>query len=233
MQEFFLTIIVPAFNEEQHLTTSVEEVLKALDQIKINFEIIIVDDCSTDNTFRVAQSCSQRNPKVKALQNPKNLGLGGTYRTGLSVASGTHVTWVPADESHPAEGLLPTYQAIGTADIIIPRVTNPEIRGRRRRLISRCYTALVNFLSGLHIPYYNGLSVHRVDLLRSISLQSNGFGFQAEAIVKLIYQKASFMTTEATIYERQSGESKAFTVRNIISVASVLLYILWLRIRRR
>ncbi|MEE2661428.1 MAG: glycosyltransferase family 2 protein [Pseudomonadota bacterium] len=232
MQEFFLTIIVPAFNEEEHLKTSVDEVRKALEQIEINFEIIIVDDCSTDNTFSIAQNLSQRNPHVKVLQNPKNLGLGGTYRTGLSVASGTHVTWVPADESHPARGLLPTYKAIGTADIIIPRVTNPEIRGRRRRLISRCYTTLVNFLSGLHMPYYNGLSVHRVDLLKNISLQSNGFGFQAEAIVKLIYQKASFITTDATIYERPSGESKAFTLRNIMSVASVLLYILWLRMRR-
>ncbi len=82
------------------------------------------------------------------------------------------------------------------------------------------------------MPYYNGLSVHRVDLLKNISLQSNGFGFQAEAIVKLIYQKASFITTDATIYERPSGESKAFTLRNIMSVASVLFYILWLRMRR-
>jgi glycosyltransferase involved in cell wall biosynthesis len=167
------------------------------------------------------------------VRNARNLGLGGAYKEGLAIARGTYVTWVPGDASHPADGLLPAYRAIGEADIIVPKPTNPDVRARSRRVISGAYTTLVNLITGFRVPYYNGLSIHRVELLRAARFSTNNFGFQAEAIARLLYRGASYKVVDTFITERQLGRTKAFRIRNVLSVVKTLGRILLLSLRAR
>lgn len=229
----YLSIIVPAYNEMRRLTSSVEEVIKAVDRCGLTCEIIIVDDASRDGTFAVAEELASMDKRISVIRNIQNLGLGGAYKAGLSIAKGKYVTWVPGDASHPAAGLLSAYRAIGMADIIIPRPINPQARGLVRRLISTCYTKLINGITGYPIPYYNGLSVHRTELLRSLNLKTNSFGFQAEAIVKLLLQGATYQIVDTEITERQVGRSKAFGVKNVLAVLATLAHIAKIALLRR
>jgi glycosyltransferase involved in cell wall biosynthesis len=231
MGQPLLSIIIPALNEERHLTDSVSEALKAAEQTGVACEVIVVDDGSRDRTAQVAEQLADRDPRIRVVRNPRNLGLGGAYKQGLAIARGAYVTWVPADASHPADGLLPAYRCIGEADIILPKPTNPQVRSRSRRIISRSYTLVVNLITGFRIPYYNGLSVHRAELLRSVNLATNNFGFQAEAIAKLLLRGASYKVVDTFITERQLGHSKAFRVRNVLSVVKTLGRILLLSLR--
>lgn len=228
-----LSIIVPALNEEKRLAESVREALSAAERTGIACEVIVVDDGSTDRTASVAVELAERDSRIRVVRNLRNLGLGGAYKKGLAIARGTYVTWVPGDASHPADGLLSAYRAIGEADIIVPKPMNPEVRTRARRVISSAYTSLVNLITGFSIPYYNGLSVHRVDLLRATTFSTNNFGFQAEAIARLLLRGASYKIVETSITERQLGRSKAFRVRNVLSVVKTLGRILLLSMRSR
>jgi len=233
MDKPLLSIIVPALNEERHIADSVNEALKAAEQTGVACEVIVVDDGSKDRTGQVALRLAEQDPRIRLVRNPRNMGLGGAYKEGLAVARGAYVTWVPADASHPAEGLLSAYRSIGQADIILPKPTNPQARARSRRVISRLYTLCVNLITGFRIPYYNGLSVHRTELLRSVNLATNNFGFQAEAIAKLLLRGASYKVVETFITERQLGHSKAFRVKNVLSVVKTLGRILLLSLRAR
>lgn len=233
MDRPLLSIIVPALNEETRLADSVAEALKAAAQTAIACEVIVVDDGSTDRTAEVALRLAETEPRVRLVRNVRNLGLGGAYKEGLAIARGTYVTWIPADGSHPADGLLPAYRAIGEADIIVPKPTNPEARAWTRRIISPVYTLLVNLITGFSVPYYNGLSVHRVDLLRAARFSTNNFGFQAEAIARLLYRGASYKVVDTFITERQLGRTKAFRIRNVLSVVKTLGRILLLSLRSR
>jgi glycosyltransferase involved in cell wall biosynthesis len=233
MDQPLLSIIVPALNEERHIADSVKEALRAAELTATACEVIVVDDGSTDRTGQVALRLAEQDARVRLVRNPHNLGLGGAYKEGLAVARGAYVTWVPADASHPAEGLLAAYRSIGEADIILPKPTNPEARARSRRIISRLYTVLVNLITGFRVPYYNGLSVHRADLLRAANLATNNFGFQAEAIAKLLLRGASYKVVDTLITERQLGHSKAFRLRNVLSVVKTLGRILLLSLRAR
>ncbi len=226
MERPLLSVIVPALNEEKHLAVSIQEIFNAASAAALECEVIVVDDGSTDRTREVALRLAADNPRIRTIANPRNLGLGGAYRVGLAAARGNYVTWVPADASHPADGLVPTYTAIGSADIIVPCPTNPEVRSGTRRLISSLYTALVNLMTSRSLPYYNGLSVHRVALLRRIDLKTDGFGFQAEAITKLLAAGASYKLVDTYITERQLGHSKAFRLRNVLAVLRTLVHIL-------
>jgi len=222
MAEPLLTIIVPALNEEAHIAASVREGIKAADETQVSCEVIVVDDGSTDRTAEVALRLSEQDSRIRVIRNARNLGLGGAYKEGLAAARGTYVTWIPGDASHPAEGLLSAYRAIGEADMIIPKPVNPAVRDPARRCISAAYTVLVNLITGFDVPYYNGLSVHRVDLLRAVGVATNNFGFQAEAITKLLYAGASYKVVDTFITERQVGRSKAFRVKNVLSVGKTL-----------
>jgi dolichol-phosphate mannosyltransferase len=222
MDRPLLSIIVPALNEEKHLAESVAEGLKAADESGVACEIIVVDDGSMDRTSQVALRLSERDTRIRSVRNSRNLGLGGAYKQGLALARGSFVTWIPGDASHPAEGLVPVYRAIGGADIIVPLPTNPEARTIQRRIISSLYTFVVNLLTGFKVPYYNGLSVHRTELLRAVPFETNNFGFQAEAIVRLLLRGASYQVVGTTITERQAGRTKAFRIRNVLSVVKTL-----------
>jgi hypothetical protein len=155
--------------------------------------------------------------------NPRNLGLGGAYKAGVAAASGIHVMMVPGDNAHPAHGITPIIAAVDSADMVIPYVTNPEVRSFMRRLASRGFVVIMNALFGLEVPYYNGLVVHRLDLLREIEIETDSFAYQAEAVVKLLKRGAKFQTVGVEINTREHGNTKAFRVSNVINVFRALL----------
>ena len=91
------------------------------------------------------------------------------------------------DGGMPASSLPKIFDKIATADIVVPYCENlREIKGPGRYLLSRTYTLLLNTLFGLRLKYYNGLPVHRVELVRSVGGKSDGFRFQAEILVQLL-----------------------------------------------
>jgi len=220
-----LTIIIPAYNEEKKLEASVEEAMKAANQTKLLFEIIIIDDASSDSTWDCAESIKNKYSNIKTIKNKINKGLGGSYKVGLAESNSEFITWVPADCSHDHKSLLEAYHCIGDADMIIPLPKNPEVRGLKRRVISQLFTLIINTTNRLHVPYYNGLTIHRVSLLRKINIETNSFAFQAEAIVKLIKKGASYKIVSTFISDRNEGRSKAFTWKNIASVILAILSI--------
>jgi len=218
-----LSIIVPAYNEQKTLQASVLSAADASKQAGVDYEILIVNDCSTDRTGDVSKQIAVDNPHVRALENPVNLGMGGAFKTGLREASFSHAMAFPADNEHAVEGLLPILQARGKADIIIPFVITPEIRALHRRIISKCYVGLVNFLFAQKIPYYNGLVLQRTELLRGIEIQTDSFSFQTEAILKLLKQGASWSPVGAPLHVPSHSKTKAFRLKNVLGVVGTLI----------
>ena len=129
---------------------------------------------------------------------------------------------VPGDDAHPAHGIVPIIVRAGQADMVLPYVVNPEVRGLMRRLASRGFVWLMNRLFGLDVPYYNGLVVHRLDLLRGIEIETDSFAYQAEAIVKLLKAGASYTTVGVEISTREHGGTKAFRPSNVVNVLRAL-----------
>lgn len=229
-----LSIIVPALNEREKITQSILQASKAAEIAGISYEIIAIDDGSTDGTWEVLNEELKKNPFIKLIRNEKNLGLGASYKKGLASADGEFITWVPGDLSHMSDSLIEAYMKIGHADIIIPRPINCEVRTYARRVISFIYTVIINTLTGLKIPYYNGLSIHRTSLLKKITIGTNGFGFQAEIITQLVLKnKATFLIVDTYIQERSIGGSKAFTRKNFIEVAKTVLSTAMLRFQKK
>lgn len=218
-----LTVVVPAYNEEAHVADAVAEARKAVAGRVDDWEIVVVDDGSADSTPTIVDRLAADDPRVRAVHNRPNRGLGGAYKAGVAAARCAHVMMVPGDNAHPAAGIVPIVERIGEADIVVPYVTNAHTRPFARRVVSRAYTTLLNLLFGLRVPYYNGLVVHRTDLLRAITIETDSFAYQAEALVKLLRGGASFVAVGVVIDEGPSHSSTAFRPRNVARVCRTIL----------
>jgi dolichol-phosphate mannosyltransferase len=219
-----ISFIVPAFNEEENVAATMVEIERARLAAGIqDFEIIAINDASSDNTLAVLKQLAEVHPCIRLLNNEQNLGLGGTYKRGVKEACGTFVMMVPGDNEHPAEGILSILKMRGAADLVIPYVTNTNVRPLHRRIISRAFVTLMNTLFWLKVPYYNGLVIHRTELLKSITIESDGFAFQAEAVIKLLKRGCSFVTVGTILHAKHDNNTKAFRISNVLNVVWTLI----------
>ncbi len=226
-----VTFIVPCYNEAKNISGTLAEIDAAFRASGLaSYEIVVVDDCSTDNTGEIVAARAASDPRVRLVTNKQNLSLGGAYKVGVKTAHGTYVIMVPGDNAHPHDGITPILQQAGKADIIIPYVRNPHARSWLRRMGSRAFTSLVNALFGLDVPYFNGLVLHKTALLRTIDIRANDFAYQAEALVKLLRNGASYSKIPVDIAERAEGHSSALRPRNIYRVIKTILS-LWVSVR--
>jgi dolichol-phosphate mannosyltransferase len=218
-----ISLIVPALNEEAVVGSVLEDIYSKAENRFVAFEIIAIDDCSSDSTGRIMDGFAARRSGVRVLHNATNLGLGGSFRRGLANAQFDYVMLLCGDGGLPARSLPPIFDCIGTADLILPYMTNlRRIKSPSRYFVSRTYQNLLNVLFGFNIRYYNGLPVYRRSLLNAIDIKSNGFGVQGEIVVKLLKSGCTYAEVGVEGAE-EKGRSFAFRPRNIISVTRTLL----------
>jgi dolichol-phosphate mannosyltransferase len=220
------SFIVPALNEEGVVEEVVRAISATVDRHMGTYEIILIDDGSTDRTGGIMDRLAFELPHMRVLHNRPNIGLGSSYRRGVAEAKLDYVMMLCGDGGVPAASLPPIIEKIGTADIVVPYMTNlKQIKTPMRYLISRSYTNLLNLLSGKRLHYYNGLPVHRRALLNQITMTSSGFGFQGEILVKLLKSGCTYVEVPVSGAEA-TNKTSIFRLRNVFSVTGTLFKLL-------
>ena len=225
-----LSLFVACYNEEEGIVPTLDTVVAAAREVGITYDIVIIDDCSTDRSVEVIVEYLRTHPDlpITLFVNEVNQGVGSNYAEGAFRCRGKYYRMICGDNVESKDTLVSIFRRIGEADMIIPYPADTTFRGPFRRGVSRAFTLLVNLLSGHRIRYYNGLAVHfRYNVMRWHS-NSHGFGFQADLIARLLDLKATYIEIPVYPNERAAGATKAFKFRNICSVGHTLLEI-WLR----
>jgi glycosyltransferase involved in cell wall biosynthesis len=217
--------VIPCFNEEDNVGRTVGSVREAMGG-RGDYEIILVNDASTDRTLERMQALAAADPRIRVLDNPTNLGFGGSYKRGARVATATYVMMLPGDDGFPGQSIAEILGHAGEADIIIPIVTNRNARHWLRAVASKGFTTLLNWAFWLNVGYYNGAVLQRNELLRTIEITTNSFAYQAEALVKLIARGATYTHCFVRIQERAAGRSSALALKNQIAVWKTILHLI-------
>ncbi|KKK60491.1 hypothetical protein LCGC14_3023820, partial [marine sediment metagenome] len=92
-----ISVIVPAFNEERHITENIKEIIKVLDEAASDYEVVIVDDGSHDETYEKALDACKHLGNVKVIRSHANLGKGNALKHGFKFVSGNLVAFLDAD----------------------------------------------------------------------------------------------------------------------------------------
>jgi glycosyltransferase involved in cell wall biosynthesis len=218
-----LSVIIPAYREAENIVGTLENVTGALAPLGLEHEILVIDDGSTDGTSEVVLANLPRFPHVQLLVNDRNRGFGWTYRRGVEAASLAHIVMVHGDNAWGEATLHEFFSRVGEADIIVGYTRDMwKSRTWTRTLVSKTFTLLVNLITRRGLRYYNGLQIHQAPVLKGLQIQSHGYGFQAEVLVKALHAAKTVIEVPMDLTERAKGESKAFRVRNVVDVLKTL-----------
>ncbi|MFA5507730.1 MAG: glycosyltransferase family 2 protein [Vulcanimicrobiota bacterium] len=235
---FELTIIVPCFNESPRVTGALSNISSACASLNLtNYEVLVVDDCSSDDTKEVVKNYIATLPSphnFRLIIHEVNRGLGRTFVDTAFKGRGRYCRLVCGDDVESAETIATILSKLGEADIVVP-LHPKNIQGKPlfRRILSKLYTKLVNLISGYNIAYYNGCPLLlRYDVMRW-GPYSYGFGFQADLLTRLLDEGRTYIEVQvnAEHFEKDSGVS-AIHLRNLLSVGHTLLELAIRRVRR-
>lgn len=222
--EIDLTVFVACYNEEVNIIASLRSLIEALNETPLTWEAVIIDDASRDRSVELIAGFIRENPELplRLVVNEANRGLAQNYVEGAFRGRGLYYRLVCGDHAEDAETLKHVFAQVGKADMILFYHADNQ-RAWSRKVISSCYTRLVNFLTGRKLRYYNGCPIlRRYDVMRWHT-NCYGFGFQADLICRLLDEGFSYIEVPVKAVERAGGKSTALTMKNLLSVAHTFL----------
>ena len=233
-EELDLTIFVPCYNEATRIEGTLETIRGAHAELPLTYEVIVVDDGSTDDTARVVEAYRAAHPDFpcRLHRNAGNLGLSRSFVETAFMGRGRFYRLVCGDNVEPKETMIALASKMGSADMVLPYYPQLPGKSRVRRFISATFTFLVNALSGRSIRYYNGCAIYRRFHVMRWAPYNYGFGFQADLITMLLEEGADYVEVPVTgsHFEKTRGSSP-LNVRNFVSTGHTLFEILLRRIR--
>ena len=219
-----LSLVMPIYNEEHTLRESLDRVL---DQPFVA-EVIAVNDCSTDSSKEILESLN--NPRVKVMHHDKNQGKGAAIRTGIQAATAPYVGIQDADlEYDPADlqRLLTPLQA-GLADAVYgSRFLTTDyhrVLYYWHSVGNRVLTLASNMLTNINLTDMETCyKVFRRELIQSIPIEENRFGFEPEITVKLAKRKVRIYEVGISYSGRTYEEGKKINWKDGVSAMRCLV----------
>jgi len=184
-----ISVIIPCYNLQNIIETTVTEIIKTLEQFSNSFEIIIVDDGSTDNTLDIIKELEINNKIIQTLTYSKNRGKGYAVKSGVLESHGKSVVFIDGDLDITSDTIKNYIQELDKFDLVIGSKLsqNSEIQIRQsRKILSNWFGSLVRLLTGLKIQDTQvGLKVGNGDSLRKIFkiMKVDGFAFDVELLI--------------------------------------------------
>lgn len=212
-----LSIIIPVYNEEQ-LVLQVIDKLFAIDFTKqvSDFEIIVVDDCSTDNTNNAIQNFISNKEKVSLVRHEKNKGKGAAVRTGIEKSTGEIIVIQDADHELIPEDIplmISTMMDLNVEFVNGSRYMPGKIRplySYRRYYFNKLFTRIASLLINVRLTDLAcGYKVFTRNIYNQLKLKEDRFGFEAELLIKVARLKKTLIAEVPVHYfPRNEGDGK-------------------------
>ena len=230
-----ITIIVPVHNEEKRLTPSMRRTIEYCNTEQWDYELVFVEDGSTDKTVEIIQNLASKNNRIKLVSNPERLGKGKAIRNAIVHAEKKYIGYMDADLSaDPSEfkrllGYIDKFDIVVGSRILrgeLPPIERPFIRS----FLSSCYSKLFRILFWgvtVHDPQC-GLKLFNSNIAQSLltQIETNGFAFDCEVIAKA--SNLGFTIKEVPIIWKHHYGSKVSILPEIMKMGKDLLSV-WYR----
>ena len=202
-----LSIVLPAYNEEENVESAVEQVSAVAQQLGVDYEIILVNDGSTDRTGEIGYELMQRIPNFQLVEHYPNRGYGGSLKAGFAAATKDLVAFVPADNQFDFSEITRFLERINEADIV------SGYRSERQDHFIRKFNALGwNMLVRLLFGYLChdidcGFKLFRREVLEHVTIVSDGAMIDTELLAGARARGFRIAEVPVTHLPRVAGEA--------------------------
>lgn len=225
-----LSIIMPVYNEQDNLPEVMEILRQKLSKWVESYEILIVDDGSTDRTVQIAQKLSGSDGRIRLLQHMENRGPGSGIITGLTHATGRLVTFIPADLAISMDQFPKYLEAAKDAELVIGIRSDRSDYAFFRKVNSYVYIWLIKLLFQMKQRQFNYVHLYRRSIFDQIDVWSDGVFITAEIMIRGRDRGFKLKEVEIDYVPRTRGKASCGKPSIILKTFKDLLlfWILWI-----
>ncbi len=212
----YLSVVVPVFNESENIGPTVTAIEELLETISKPFEIVLVNDGSTDDTAAKMAALTESNPRVKAVGYPVNAGRGKALRTGFEASSGQFIVSIDADLSYHPSSILDLLKALEDHPDADFAIGSPYMAGGgvqnvplMRLLISKMGNYVLRGMMPGNFRTFTGIfRCYRAKMINSLVLHGDSKEIHLEILTKAIALGYKGVEVPAILRGRNKGKSK-------------------------
>ncbi len=222
-----LSLFFPCYNESWNVGTMIEQAVKVGEDYGVDYEVVVVDDGSRDNSAEIVRGWAKKNPRVRLVQHEQNKGYGAALRTGLANATKDLVFLTDGDNQFHIADIEKLFSKIDSCDVVTGFRLSRQDKSHRR-LNGFLWTKLNKLLFGLPVRDVDcAFKLFRRRALEGLELKSDQLLIHAEILARL--KKKGFRIEEIGIthYPRTAGKASATEWPRILKTFGELFRLYW------
>ncbi len=255
-----VSLLCWAFNEEDSIGEYLQRAADLMDAVVEDYEIVLIDDCSTDRTNEIAKVFQEKNPRLKIYRNERNLNVGISSRRAIQRASKEFLFWQTIDWCYDITNLRLYLEYLKTYDVVQgvrrkpvevrikflkPFVALPKLFGmkhltRRSDTVQKAFVSIINYLLirllfNVPLSDFQNVTFYPAKWIQSVSYEAKSSFANPEGLIKSHWAGMSIKEVPISFIPRGMGEAKGTRIKAIAaSVKDILrLWLLWVVLGKR
>lgn len=228
MPDEMVSVIIPAYNEESVICRLVEDTLKVMNQYGKQYEVLVIDDGSTDGTFEAVQRL--RNKNLRVIKNTQNIGKTKTILKGSTSAKGSIISFIDADYQYDPHDLPKVIEKVKQGADLCVGYRERRQDTRYRKLMSWGFNQFDRVLFGIKIRDVNcGLKAYRAESFKKMNLRflSAKWFIDTEILTRYYHRKYKVEEVPIAHYERGDGRSKVSCIKLMVETLIFGILLKW------
>lgn len=225
-----ISVFFPAFNDAKSIGKLIADALEVLPALTDDYEIIVINDGSTDETGEVLQNLEKEHEKLRVVRHETNKGYGAALQSGFRAASKELIFYTDGDGQYDVRELPLLFEKLDEKTDVVNGYKIERADGKRRKLVGESYNKMAHFFFDLPIRDVDcDFRLIRKSALEGVNLTSASGGICVELIYKLKKKGCNFTEIAVNHYSRLYGKSQFFTFGRIARTIFDF-FALWLKL---